>query len=199
MLLIAGLGNPGQKYKGTRHNIGFMITGNLAEKHGIIGSFSSKFNAIVGKGKIKDTEVLIVQPQTYMNLSGQAISAVLNWYRLDISNLFVVFDDVTLDFGKMRFRPSGTAGSHNGIKSIIERCGSENFSRLKVGIGPNPGEHLWASYVLQPFSAQEKEHLPKITDVCTEAVEYYLENGMAFASNKYNGLNILEEVGQKDN
>lgn len=199
MLVIAGLGNPGPKYRNTRHNIGFMITGPLAEKHGVTGNFSSKFNAIIGKGKIKNTEVLIVQPQAYMNLSGHAIAGVLNWYKLDISNLFVIYDDVTLDLGKIRFRPAGSAGGHNGIKSIISSCNSEKFPRLKVGIGPNPGERLWASYVLQPFSSREREHLPKIVDTSIEAIEYYLAEGMTEARNKYNGINIIEEVGQQDN
>jgi len=191
LLIIAGLGNPGQKYSGTRHNIGFMITGALAEKHGIKGSFSSKFNAIIGKGSIKGTEVLIVQPQTYMNLSGQAVSGVLNWYKEGVNNLFVVFDDISLDFGVIRFRPSGSSGSHNGVKSIISSCGSEEFPRLKVGIGPNPGEHLWANYVLQPFSSGEKKHLPEIISVCTDALEYYICEGMNASMNRYNGINII--------
>lgn len=189
-LVIVGLGNPGQQYKNTRHNIGFMVTGELAEKHGITGSFSSKFNAIVGKGKINNTDVLIVQPQTFMNLSGEAVSKVLNWYKLDTKNLFVVFDDISLDFGRVRFRPSGSAGSHNGIKSIITRCGSDKFNRLKIGVGPNPGEHLWASYVLQPFPSEEKELLPKVIDICIEGIEYYLKEGIDSARNKYNGIYV---------
>lgn len=192
MFLIAGLGNPGQKYAGTRHNIGFMVTGNLAEKHDIRGIFQSKFNAIVGKGRINDAEVLIVQPQTYMNLSGQAVQAALHWYKIDVKKLFVIYDDISLDFGRIRFRPSGTAGSHNGIKSIISYCGTENFARLKVGIGPNPGEHLWSSYVLQQFSVSEKKDLPKIIETCTECVEFYLKEGINSAMNKYNGLDVLE-------
>ena len=194
MIVIAGLGNPGEKYKNTRHNIGFRITGVLAEKFGIVGKHSSKFDSIIGKGEINNTEVLIVQPQTYMNLSGEAISKLLNWHKLDNNNLFIIFDDVTLDLGKIRFRPSGSAGGHNGIKSIISNCGSEVFARLKVGIGPNPGEHLWRSYVLQEFSKDEQKHLPKITDFCVKAVETYLREGIASASNKYNGINILEEI-----
>ncbi len=193
MLVIVGLGNPGEKYKNTRHNIGFIITGALAEKFKITGKYSPKFDAIIGKGNIKDTEVLIVQPQTYMNLSGEAVLRVLNWYKLDVSNLFVIFDDVSLDFGRIRFRPDGSAGGHNGIKSIISSCGSENFPRLKIGIGPNPGERLWKTYVLQKFSEQEQKHLPNITDVCVDAVEFYIQQEMAAARNKFNGINILED------
>lgn len=192
MLVIAGLGNPGDKYKLTRHNIGFMVTGALSEKYAIKGKFSPKFNAIVGKGEINGTEVMIVQPQTYMNLCGNAVASVLNWHKTDIKDLFVIFDDVTLDFGRVRFRPDGSAGSHNGVKSIVSSCGSEKFPRLKVGIGPNPGEALWKDYVLQKFSPQEQKHLPKLTGFCVEAVEHYIAEGMEPARNKYNGLNALE-------
>lgn len=192
MLAIAGLGNPGGKYKNTRHNIGFRITGAFAEKHSISGKYVSKFDAIIGKGEINNSEILIIQPQTYMNLSGEAIFKVLNWYKIDIKNLFVVFDDVSLDFGRIRFRPDGSSGGHNGIKSIISTCGSEKFSRLKVGIGPNPGEHLWKSYVLQKFSEEEQKKLPEITDICVEAINFFLNKGMLEARNKFNGLNLLE-------
>jgi PTH1 family peptidyl-tRNA hydrolase len=115
----------------------------------------------------------------------------MNWHKVDISNLFVVFDDITLDFGRIRFRPDGSAGSHNGVKSIIQSCGSEKFPRLKVGIGPNPGEALWADYVLQKFPPQEKKHLPELTDLCVEAIECYVSEGIDAAQNKYNGMNIL--------
>lgn len=192
MKIIVGLGNPGEKYKNTRHNMGFMVTEALASKYDIKGSFNSKFNAIVGKGMVKDAEVLIVQPLTYMNLSGEAVSKVMNWYKLTISDLLVVFDDVSLDIGKMRFRPEGSAGGHNGIKSIISCCGGQNFSRLKVGIGPNPGEHLWASYVLEKFTEGESKILKKIIPLSVEAVEDCLLMGINFAQNKYNGIDIIE-------
>lgn len=192
MLIIAGLGNPGEKYKDTRHNIGFRITGVLAERFGIKGKHSAKFNSIIGKGVINSTEVLIVQPQTYMNLCGNALSSVLNWYKADISNLFVVFDDITLDFGRIRFRPEGSAGSHNGVKSIVSSCGSQKFPRLKVGIGPNPGESLWKDYVLKKFPPNERKHLHELTDLCVEAIECYVSEGIDTAQNRYNGVNILE-------
>ena len=194
MKIIAGLGNPGEKYKNTRHNVGFMVTEALASKYNIKGSFSSKFNAIVGKGMVKDIEVLIVQPLTYMNLSGEAVSKVMNWYIVDITDLFVVFDDVSLDMGKIRFREEGSAGGHNGIKSIISCCGGQNFPRLKVGIGPNPGEHLWTSYVLEKFTAEESEILKKVIPLSVEAVEDYLLSGMNFAQNKYNGIDVIEST-----
>ena len=194
MKIIAGLGNPGEKYKNTRHNTGFMVTEALASKYNIKGSFISKFNAIVGKGMVKDIEVLIVQPLTYMNLSGEAVSKVMNWYKVDITDLFVVFDDVSLDIGKIRFREEGSAGGHNGIKSIISCCGGQNFPRLKVGIGPNPGEHLWTSYVLEKFTAEESEILKKVIPLSVEAVEDYLLSGMNFVQNKYNGIDVIEST-----
>lgn len=203
MLVIAGLGNPGEKYQGTRHNIGFRITGALSEKFGIKGKLMPKFKAIVGKGKIGDTDVVIVQPQTYMNLSGEAIQAVMHWHKVDISNLFVVYDDVSIDFGRIRFRPEGSAGGHNGIKSIISCCGGKDFSRLKVGVGlknvddkgkelkTNLNEIFLKNYVLQKFSKEEQKYLPQITDLCVEAIAFYVKEGIESARNKFNGVDVL--------
>jgi len=168
-----------------------MVSEALASKHSINGAFNSKFNAMTGKGIINGTEVLIIQPLTYMNLSGEAIVKAINWYKSDISDLLVVCDDISLDLGKMRFRAEGSAGSHNGLKSIISFCGGQNFARLKVGIGPNPGEHLWASYVLEKFTPEESKILKKIVPLSAEAIEDYLLMGMNFAQNKYNGIDSL--------
>jgi PTH1 family peptidyl-tRNA hydrolase len=189
MKIIVGLGNPGEKYKNTRHNVGFIVTEALASKHNISGKTESKFNAIVGKGVINSEQVVIVQPLTYMNLSGEAVSKILNWYKSDISELIVVFDDISLDLGTIRFRANGSAGGHNGIKSIISSCGSQNFSRLKIGIGPHPGEHALTSFVLEKFTKDETELLNKISKLSVEALEDYLSSGINFAQNKYNGTN----------
>ena len=191
MKIIAGLGNPGEKYKNTRHNIGFMATEALASGHNIKGTFSAKFNAIIGKGMINKEEVIIVLPLTYMNLSGEAVSKIMNWYKIDLADLFVVFDDVSMDIGKIRLREEGSAGSHNGIKSIISCCGGQKFPRLKIGIGPNPGEHLWASYVLEKFTDEESKILKKIIPLSVEAMEDYLLMGINFAQNKYNGISVI--------
>ena len=191
MKIIAGLGNPGEKYKNTRHNIGFMATEALASGHNIKGTFSAKFNAIIGKGMINKEEVIIVQPLTYMNLSGEAVSKIMNWYKIDLADLFVVFDDVSMDIGMIRLREEGSAGSHNGIKSIISCCGGQKFPRLKIGIGPNPGEHLWASYVLEKFTDEESKILKKIIPLSVEAMEDYLLMGINFAQNKYNGISVI--------
>jgi peptidyl-tRNA hydrolase, PTH1 family len=198
MIVVVGLGNPGEKYKNTRHNIGFRVTGFLAEKFKIEGKYSSRFDAIVGKGEILTKETLIVQPQTYMNISGEAVSKILNWHKVDTKSFLVVYDDISLDFGRIRFRASGSAGGHNGIKSIIASCGTENFARLKIGIGPNPGEHLWKNYVLQEFSFQEQKYLQALSEFCVDAAEVFIDKGIDEASNKFNGINILDSKSKGD-
>jgi peptidyl-tRNA hydrolase, PTH1 family len=195
VIIIAGLGNPGEKYSFTRHNIGFMITGKLSEKFSIQGKFESKFNAIIGKGNVYGTSVIIIQPMTYMNLSGEAVSKVLNFYKINIENLLVVFDDISLDLGKIRFRKDGSDGGHNGIKSIINCLGNVNkFPRLKVGIGPQPPEIPSESYVLQPFQNSEKVLLEKVVDLSVESIEYFLKKGIDSAQNKYNGIIIEDKI-----
>ena len=189
MKIIVGLGNPGDKYKGTRHNIGFMVINELASKHNINGKSETKFNAIVGKGSIDGIEVLIVQPLTYMNLSGQALAKILNWYKLSIDDLLVVYDDMSLDIGRIRFKGNGSDAGHNGIKSIIENLGgNKNFSRLKVGIGPDPGGILRESYVIGKFTPQEIEILDKLVPICVEGIELFLKSGLQKASNDFNGV-----------
>jgi PTH1 family peptidyl-tRNA hydrolase len=191
VIVIAGLGNPGEKYSFTRHNIGFMITGKLSEKFSIQGKFESKFNAITGRGNVYGTTVIIVQPMTYMNLSGDAISKILNFYKIPVENLIVVFDDISLDLGRIRFKKEGTDGGHNGIKSIINCLGNINkFPRLKVGIGPQPKGIASESYVLQSFQNSEKELLSKVVDLSVESLEYFLKDGVDSAQNKYNGINL---------
>lgn len=191
MKIIAGLGNPGDKYKDTRHNIGFMVTGELAEKYNISGKLEQKFNSMIGKGNILGDDVIIIQPLTFMNLSGEAIIKVINWYKLDYKDLFVVFDDISLDMGVMRFRSNGSDGGHNGIKSIIKQLGGfKDFPRLKVGIGPDPGGAVRQHYVLQKFTSSDREILNKVIPSCIEGIEVYLKDGICEAQNKFNGLNL---------
>ena len=138
--MIVGLGNPGDKYKGTRHNVGFMITAELASRHGIEGKFNSKFNSMIGKGKINGEEVINFTTIDIYEISGQAVVKALKWYNIEPSKLIVIFDDINMDIGRIRFRGSGSDGGHNGIKSIIENLGGfKDFPRLKIGIGPDPG------------------------------------------------------------
>lgn len=195
MIVIVGLGNPGEKYSFTRHNIGFMITGKLSEKHSINGRFESKFNAIVGKGDVNGTPVMIVQPMTYMNLSGEALAKVLNFYKLPAENIIVVYDDLALDLGRIRFRKDGSDGGHNGIKSIIQCLGNNKiFPRLKVGIGPQPKGFPSEAYVLQAFQKNEKELLTSVVDVSIEAIEYCIKEDVISAQNKYNGTNLTKDM-----
>ena len=191
MKLIIGLGNPGSKYENTRHNIGFAVVSHLADKHSFSGKSESKFNALVGKGKIGSEDAVIMQPLTYMNLSGQAVSAVMNFYKIQKEDILVVYDDLSLDLGIMRFRANGSDGGHNGIKSIIQHLGGDkNFARLKVGIGPQPKFMASENFVLQKFSSEETKHLGKIVPICTESIEFYIKNGISDSMNRYNGGKI---------
>lgn len=191
MKIIAGLGNPGDKYQATRHNVGFMVTEHLASSNNINGRFESKFNAIIGKGSIGDEEVLIVQPMTFMNLSGESIAKILGFYKLDKEDLLVVYDDLSIDVGKIRFRPSGSDGGHNGIKSIIKCLGNyKGFPRLKVGIGPQPPGMSAEAFVLQKFQKDEQELLQKTVPVCSEAIECFIKHGIDKARNNFNGVDV---------
>jgi len=191
MKLIIGLGNPGDKYENTRHNIGFMVVSQLAQDNSINGKSESKFNSIIGKGKILSEDVVIAQPLTYMNLSGQAMSAIMSFYKIQKEDIIIVYDDIALDLGVIRFRPSGSDGGHNGIKSIIQHLGGDNkFARLKVGIGPQPKFVPSENFVLQKFSKDESEFLKKVTPICTEAIEFWLKNGIQDSMNKFNGTKI---------
>lgn len=196
MKLIIGLGNPGNNYKNTRHNIGFMAVEKLAEKHGITLKFESKFNACIGKGNICGESVFIVEPMTFMNLSGESVAKVVNWYKLQKEDIFVIFDDIALDLGRLRFRNNGSDGGHNGIKSIINSFGGfSSFHRLKVGIGPDPGGHARSNFVLEPFAKSENVLLNKVIEGTVEATELYLKNDINTASNRFNGIDyrIIED------
>jgi PTH1 family peptidyl-tRNA hydrolase len=191
VILIVGLGNPGEKYSSTRHNIGFMVTGRLSEKYSITGKFEPKFNAIIGKENINGTPVIVAQPMTYMNLSGDSISKILGFYKIPVENLMVVYDDIALDLGRIRFRKEGSDGGHNGIKSTIQCLGNKNtFPRLKVGIGPQPKGIPSETYVLKSFAKTEKEILDKVIDISIESLECFVKEGVDVAQNKYNGTNL---------
>ena len=150
MFVVAGLGNPGKQYEGTRHNIGFRVVSALADKHKIHGKIEPKFNAIIGRGSINGIDTIVVEPLTFMNLSGDAILKILNWYKIDYHNLIVVYDDTDINLGKLRFRLDGSDGGHKGIRSIIQNLGNKNdFTRLRVGIGPAPNGPERKNFVLQ--------------------------------------------------
>lgn len=186
MFIIAGLGNPGKEYEGTRHNAGFDVIDALADKYNISVN-ERKGRAFCGKGIIAGQKVLLVKPQTYMNLSGESIRSLVDFYKPDPEEEFlVIFDDVSLDVGQIRIRKKGSAGGHNGIKSIISHLGSQNFMRIKVGVGEKPKEYDLADYVLGHFSKADREGMQDGYRQAMEAVEQILLGDIEAAMNCFN-------------
>lgn len=171
MYIIAGLGNPGREYSNTRHNVGFDVIDCLAKKYNISVD-EGKHKALIGKGVIEGQKVILVKPLTYMNLSGESIHAVLDYYKADPEDeLIVIYDDISLPVGALRIRPKGSAGGHNGIKNIIAHLGSEVFWRIKVGVGEKPSRMDLKDYVLGHFSKEEREREEDAFErACTAAV-----------------------------
>ena len=186
MYIIAGLGNPEKRYEKTRHNIGFRLVDALADRNGITFS-DRKHNGLIGKGVIAGEKVMLVKPLTYMNLSGECVGAVADYYNVEPENVIVLFDDISLDVGRLRIRKKGSAGGHNGIKSIISHLGSENFPRLKFGVGDKPQGMDLADYVLGRFSKSEEAVIAKESEKACEAVECMIAEGCDAAMNRYNG------------
>jgi len=183
--MIVGLGNPGPRYARNRHNVGFQIVDALAEEHGLDWD-KRQFKALVASGRIQDARVLLVKPQTYMNLSGEAVQPLVSYYKVELPDLMVVFDDMDLPLGTIRLRPFGGAGGHKGMKSIIQRLGSNRFPRLRVGIGRPPGRMDPAAYVLQDFSPEEEEVMVQVRDRAVRALETWLTEGIDAAMNAFN-------------
>ena len=186
MYIIVGLGNPEMKYDKTRHNIGFRIIDALADKYGIDIS-ERKHKGLLGKGMIGGQKVILVKPMTYMNLSGECVAPVMNYYKESPENVIVLFDDISLDVGKIRIRKKGSAGGHNGIKSIIAHLGTQDFPRLKFGVGDKPAKMDLADYVLGRFSKDEEEILGDCVDKACDAVSVMVSEGADAAMNRFNG------------
>ncbi|NLJ57787.1 MAG: aminoacyl-tRNA hydrolase [Tissierellia bacterium] len=184
MYLIAGLGNPGKEYRATRHNAGYEVIDYLAEKLKVKMN-KLKFNSLYGDTFIKGDKVMLVKPVTYMNRSGIAIGEIMKFYKIPIENLIVIYDDIDLSLGTLRVRPCGSSGSHNGMKSIINTVGSEDFPRIRVGIGRNNRMDL-ADYVLQKFSAAEWDEIIPIFEKAGEAAIEIIETDIDSAMQKYN-------------
>lgn len=185
MKLIAGLGNIGDKYCFTRHNAGFMVLDRWAINNNLTFKNEAKLKCMLTKFRINDEDVLLIKPTTFMNLSGEALRAVIDYYKIDVKDIIVIYDDIALDLGKIRFRSNGSNGGHNGIKSIINHLHTKDFARLKVGIGPQPNIPS-ENYVLQNFPKDCFDELKGVLNKSIEAVEFYLENGMEKAQNKFN-------------
>ncbi len=186
MNLIVGLGNPGPKYENTRHNMGFKVIDSLADKHRISVN-RRRCRSLLGSGRIEGKKVILAKPQTYMNLSGEALSGLLNYYQLEIPDLIIVYDDVNLDLGRLRFRREGSAGGHNGIKSIIYHLDTEDFARLKLGIGTIDLLGDMMDYVLSEFDPEDEKVAEEMIERATEALRIYLTEGITEAMNRFNG------------
>ena len=186
MFVIVGLGNPTAQYEGTRHNAGFDVIDVLAEKYNISVD-ARKCRAFCGKGVIAGQKVLLVKPQTYMNLSGESDGGIVNYYKIDPeSDLLVIYDDISLDVGQLRIRKKGSAGGHNGIKSIIAHLGTTVFPRIKVGVGEKPKNYDLADYVLGHFSKQERELMEEGYEHASDAVEQIVQGEIEAAMNVFN-------------
>ena len=185
MKLIAGLGNIGDKYCFTRHNAGFMVVDKIALDKGVSFKEEKKFKCFLTKYKSGSEEYMLIKPTTFMNLSGEAVQLVMNYYKISVNDIIIVFDDLSLDVGKMRFRSNGSDGGHNGIKSVIKSLGTKDIARLKIGIGPQPPIPSEA-FVLRNFTAEQLELLKPVIKKSVDAVEYYFENGISKAQNMYN-------------
>lgn len=185
MKCIVGLGNPGKKYEMTRHNVGFLAIDRLAEKHGIQVN-EAKFNAVIGTGRINGERVVLVKPLTYMNLSGEAVRPLLDYYKIDVQDLLVIYDDLDLLPGKMRFRPKGSAGGHNGIKSLIQHLGTQEFKRLKLGIGRPPQPIKVVDWVLMNYRKEELVELNEMVEQAAEAAADYVDTDWIALMNRYN-------------
>jgi peptidyl-tRNA hydrolase, PTH1 family len=185
MFLIVGLGNPGDQYRNTRHNVGFDIIDIMAEKYNI-GVNRIKFKGKYGEGNVGGQKVILLKPQTYMNLSGESIIEVCNFYKIPSERILVIYDDISLDIGRIRLRPQGSAGGHNGIKSIIAHLSSDLFPRIKVGVG-QPREDL-VNHVLSKFSKEDRLIIEKTFQAVVEATSTFLNSGIEEAMNKFNGF-----------
>lgn len=184
--LLIGLGNPGREYQTNRHNFGFMLIDRLAVRLGARG-LKVQSKAIVTTTTYEDRRLILAKPQTYMNLSGQAAQGLLNFYKLPMENMLVAHDDLDIPFGTIRIRPKGGPGGQGGMASTIEKLGTKDFARLRLGIGRPPGRMDPAAYVLQDFSREEMKILSEILDRAADATLEFVKNGLDKAMNKYNG------------
>ena len=184
MYVIAGLGNPGKEYEKTRHNMGFLVLDRISEEHGIPLS-RAKHDALIGKGSIAGRQVMLVKPQTYMNESGRSLGAILRYYGLEPDRLIVIYDDMDLEPGAIRIRKKGSAGSHNGMRSIISHLGGDDFPRIRVGIG-RPSYADWKDFVLGKVSAEEGGKIEEAVKMAADAAVDILKNGIDRTMNRYN-------------
>ena len=187
MYVILGIGNPGKQYDNTRHNIGFISLDYLAASLGISIN-KIKHKALVGEGFLGGEKILLVKPQTFVNLSGESAGEILNFYKVPTENLIVICDDVNLDEGRVRIRPKGSDGGHNGLKSIIYHLHSDAFPRIRLGVGKKPAEYDLADWVLGKFSDEQVKVMAKAVDEVPSMVEEIMKRGVGSAMNRYNSF-----------
>jgi PTH1 family peptidyl-tRNA hydrolase len=191
--LIVGLGNPGKSYANHRHNIGFQVVEILARRHGLKFDRNQQ-QAEVASGVIGGHKVLLAKPQTFMNRSGVSVRGLVNFYKLPLTNLLVIADHLDLEFAKLRFRPNGSSGGQNGLKSIIAELGTQEFPRLMVGIGRPPGRMDPAAYVLPDYSAEQETEMAIVRQEAADGVELWMKEGLLTAMNKVNGKGGTEKA-----
>lgn len=192
MYFIVGLGNPGLQYENTRHNVGFMTIDYLANKYDI-DVRKLKFKSLYGQGEISGHKVMLIKPQTYMNNSGEAIRELRNFYKFDIDKLIVIYDDIDIDFGTIRIRKKGSAGSHNGMKSIIYQIQDDQFPRIKISIGQKPERWDLANFVLSGFSKEEVGVLEDEIRLAAEGIELILKEDIDKAMNRCNSAKLVKK------
>ncbi|SFT28581.1 aminoacyl-tRNA hydrolase [Paenibacillus sp. BC26] len=185
MKWIVGLGNPGTAYQGTRHNVGFMVVDALAKRWGISVT-QSKCKGLIGEGNVAGTKVALIKPMTFMNLSGETVRGFMDYFKADLEDAIIVYDDLDTETGKIRLRYQGSAGGHNGIKSIIQHTGTQTFDRIRIGISrPQPGMSI-SDYVLSNFPKNEQDLLKVMVEESCDAVEFALTNPFERTMAKYN-------------
>lgn len=185
MILIVGLGNPGAKYGKTRHNLGFRVADLLAERWNF-GHYDSRFNGEIGNGQAHGQRILLLKPQTFMNLSGASVAAVAGFQKIKPEDIWLIHDDLDLPLGKLRLRVGGSSGGHNGVASVIDRLGSPEFARFRMGVGRPTTQLPIEDYVLHPFGPEEKPLADEMIVKAADAVEAALKDGLTHAMNVYN-------------
>jgi peptidyl-tRNA hydrolase, PTH1 family len=185
MKLIVGLGNPGPRYKRTRHNIGFDVVETFADKH-FFPQAKVQFEGLVSEHLLSNEKVVLLQPQTFMNLSGKSVRQCVDFFKLDLNDILVVLDDMNLDVGKLRLRPAGSAGGQNGLANIIQHLGTDRFARLRIGIGRPPGRIPASDFVLHRFTDDERVEVDIATQNCVIGLERWLDQGLEAAMNLLN-------------
>ncbi len=193
--IIVSLGNPGNEYENTRHNVGFVVLDAFGEKYKILGKEEKKLSSWYGKEKIEidnqPYEIILAWPTTFVNNSGEAVLKLLNWFKIESSDLIVVHDDVALNLGKVRINFNSGAGGHHGVESIIQMLGDkQEFTRLRIGVGPDPGGDVRADYVLKRFAKEEENLVKKVAELSISALETIITKDVGEAMNKFNGMEV---------